>query len=165
MEIEDDERALTMPLSPRTEKILKRTSIGISILVGTVDLLILAFLAWSFYFVFFNEDTLYSPHFSEEAFDRVHVGMPEAEVRGLLGLPLKIIIEDSNGRNLRMIDFRDERTTTSYPDVPSGSPAETAAIIYFYSQQGNSYADWHVRTVTFTPRQVVSEAYKSYHVD
>ena len=44
-----------MPLSPRTEKILKRTSIGISILVGTVDFLILAFLAWFLYLVFFNE--------------------------------------------------------------------------------------------------------------
>ena len=35
-----------MPLSPRTEKILKRTSLFVSGFVGTANLLIVIFWAW-----------------------------------------------------------------------------------------------------------------------
>ena len=154
-----------MPLSPRTEKILKRTLIGVSIVVATADLLILTCWLWlPVYFLLLNEDTLYGPNYSEKRFDQVKVGMTEAQVKELLGLPLKVI-EESNGRHKSMVDFRNGIRVVSYPDLPPGSPAKTTGIIYFYSQPASGTADWYVRTVSFTPQWIVSEAYKSYYVD
>jgi len=80
-----------VPLTPRTERILKRTSIGVSIVVGFADLLILGFFAWfPVYFLVLKEDTLYSPGYSEAGFDQVKAGMTEPEVKDLLGLPLRV---------------------------------------------------------------------------
>ena len=154
-----------MPLSPRTEKILKRTSIGISIVVGAVDLLILGFWAcFLIYFLVLNEDTLYGPGYSEERFDQVKLGMTEPQVRKLLGLPLKVY-EVSDGRHKRMVDYRDGIKVVSYPDLPPGSPAKTKEITYFYSQPGSGTAYWYVRVITFTPQWTVSRTHKSYYVD
>ena len=152
------------PLPPRTERILKRTSIGVSIVVGFADLLILGFFAWFLvYFPVLKEDTLYSPGYSEAGFDQVKAGMTEPEVKDLLGLPLRVI-EESNGRHKRMIDYDGVKTVT-YPDLSPGSSARTTGIIYYYTQPGNGTADWYVRAVTFTPQWVVSKVRKSYYVD
>lgn len=103
--------------------------------------------------------------FSEENFERIEPGMTSTEVVRLLGVPLKIL-ENSNGRIKRMIDYDDHGgRRISFPDLKPGDPSALTDQIYYYTQQADPMADWLVRAIEFGPDGVAREVSRSVYFD
>ena len=116
------------------------------------------------HWVLLNEETRYSPSFSERKFAKIAPGMKKAEVTAELGLPLKII-ENSKGRIVRMMDYVDGRWVTSFPDLPPHAPVAVDKVFYYYSQPGDPRADWYMRIVVFDVNGVVRKVNRDVYVD
>ena len=78
-----------------------------------------------------QEDTVYSPGYSDSSFKQITIGMPEREVKRLLGEPIKIYPPDeSNDRTklcyslspedtnyrIRAINIKDGRVVSKYSE-------------------------------------------------
>lgn len=116
------------------------------------------------HWILLNENTLYSPSFSEKKFSRIAPGMKKVDVTKELGPPLRII-EDSGGRTKRMVDYVDGRWVTSFPDLPPDAPVVATKFFYYYTQQGDPKADWYIRAVEFDVNGVVRKVARDVYVD
>jgi hypothetical protein len=68
----------------------------------------------------FHEDTVYAPGYSDTAFRKIHAGMPESEVKALLGAPISLYPAYQNTGQ--------DWTTWCYSDSPGDTHYRIRAI-------------------------------------
>lgn len=112
------------------------------------------------FFVIPNMETVYTPQFSEAAFDALAPGMEMQKVLRELGEPFDIV--DWNKEGSHRLELL---TKTEVSEYLKDNPSVLVRQTWGYSKQGDSTADWYNVGVEFGPGGKLAKKFRYYVTD